>query len=191
MIEATVRTYDCSHCRFWAPNLRAEVALEGVCRKLVENPRYFGSLVTEARDKCDQWARLGSFEDGSGEIQQDRRATLRNRINLPARLRTTSTSMAVWLADISELGAGIGMRDPPPVGMPVVLKWSCYEVFASVVWSNDDSCGLMFDAPVSSEVVLEAMREGALKNDRSAETSRIVMGRKRGGSLRASTYDSP
>lgn len=188
MTETPDRTPACNQCRYWAPNMRDEAAVEGVCRKLVENPRYFGSLITEARDKCDQWARLGSFTDGSGEAQQERRVALRNRINLPARLRTAGSSAAVWLADISELGAGVGMADAPAVGTPVVIRWSCYEVFGTVAWSSSEGCGLMFDMPISREVVLETMREGALKNDRSAETSRIVLGRKRESLIRRPTY---
>jgi hypothetical protein len=184
--DQTNRTPACSRCRYWAPNLRDEAATEGVCRKLVENANYFGSLVTEAADKCDNWARLGAFEDDSGTPREERRVALRNRINLPARLRTTSDTAAAWLADISELGAGLGLNGPPPVGTPTVLMWSSYEVFATVVWANEDSCGLMFDVPISREIVLEAMREGALKNDRSAETSRIALGRKRESLIRRS-----
>ena len=73
---------------------------------------------------------------------------------------------------------------PPAVGIPGVLKWGPYEVFFTVAWANDDSCGVRFDVPISREIVLEAMREGALKNDRSAEPSRIALGLKRVG-LRA------
>jgi hypothetical protein len=94
----------------------------------------------------------------------------------------------VWLADISEHGAGISMNSPPSVGMPALLKWSVYEIFGTVAWANDDSCGLMFDAPISGEIVLEAIREGALKNDRSAETSRIAPGRKRESLIKRPTY---
>ena len=90
----------------------------------------------------------------------------------------------MWLADLSEHGAGISLSDPPAVGIPGVLKWGTYEVFFTVVWANDNSCGVRFDVPISQEIVLEAMREGALKNDRSAEPSRIAHGLKRVG-LRA------
>lgn len=188
MTNAPTRAPACNQCRYWAPNAREETADEGVCRKLVENPRYFGSLVTEARDRCDQWARLGGFEDRSGQPREERRVALRNRINLPARIRTVGSSAAVWLADISELGVGIGMPDAPVVGTPVVISWSCYEVFGTVAWSSSEGCGLMFDTPISREVVLETMRDGALKNDRSAQTARIVPGRKRESLIRRPTY---
>lgn len=164
-----------------------EVAREGVCRKLVENPKYFGSLVTEASDNCDEWARLGAYEAEMGEAKVERRVALRSRINLPARLRVSGLDEAAWLADISENGAGISISNPPLVGMPVLLKWSIYEVFGTVAWSNDDSCGLKFDVPISSEIVLEAIREGALKNDRSAQTSRITQGRKRASLIKHAT----
>ena len=159
--------------------MRGETAVEGICRKLVEDPGYYGSLVTEAGDKCDQWTRLGTYEDEGGELKEDRRVALRSRINLSARLRTAGSEQPVWLADISEHGAGISMSKPPASGVPAVLKWSIYEVFGSVAWTGDNACGLMFDVPISREIVLEATREGALKNDRSAETSRIAVGRKR------------
>lgn len=188
MPDDTDRTPSCRQCRYWAPNLRDEVASEGVCRKLVESPNYYGSLVTEANDNCDEWARLGAYEDEIGETKEDRRVALRSRINLPARLHTSRSDRSAWLADISEDGAGISISSPPGVGMPVLLKWSIYEVFGSVTWSNDDSCGLKFDVPISSEIVLEAIREGALKNDRSAETSRIAQGRKRASLIKRTTY---
>lgn len=178
----------CSQCRHWAPNLRGETAHEGVCRNLVENPKYYGSLLTEANDKCDEWARLGVYQDAAGRTNEDRRVTPRSRINLPAWLRTTSAVQPVWLSDISENGAGLRTSKPPPVGAPAVLKWSIYEVFGTLAWANDESCGLMFDAPISAEIVLEAIREGALKNDRSADTSRIVLGRKRAGLIKAPTH---
>ncbi|MXO60128.1 hypothetical protein GRI89_11320 [Altererythrobacter salegens] len=184
----TERTPSCHQCRYWAPNLREEVAREGVCRKLVENPNYYGSLVTEASDNCEDWAHLGAYQDDTGEAKEDRRVALRSRINLPARLQTASFNRSAWLADISEYGAGISIHNPPAVGMPALLKWSIYEVFGSVAWSNNDSCGLKFDAPISGEIVLEAIREGALKNDRSAETSRIVPGRKRASLIKRATY---
>ncbi|WP_095011863.1 PilZ domain-containing protein [Tsuneonella mangrovi] len=179
MTDGTELRPACNICCFWAPNLRGEAAQEGVCRKLAENPRYYGSLVTEETDSCDQWARLGIYEDPDGQTKPERRSALRTRINLPARLHTVRGDQAVWLADISEHGAGISTSNPPLVGMPGVLKWSSYEVFVTVAWASDDSCGVQFDAPVSGEIVLEAIREGALKNDRWAKPSRIVQGHKR------------
>ena len=179
MTDGGRRGPSCNLCSFWAPNLRGEEAREGICRKLIENPAYYGSLVTEADDKCDEWRRLGVFENASGQVNEDRRATLRSRINISARMRTAGGDQSVWLADLSEHGAGISLRNPPALGMPGVLKWGPYEVFFTVAWADNDSCGVMFDAAISQEIVLEAMREGALKNDRSAEPSRIAHGLKR------------
>lgn len=179
MIDGTHQPLSCSLCSHWAPNLRGEEAREGTCRKLIENSSYYGSLITEADDKCDQWMRLGVFQDARGQVQEDRRAALRNRINIPARMHTPDTDQSVWLADLSEHGAGVSLRHPPAVGMPGILKWGRYHVSFMVAWTDDDSCGVTFDAPVSREIVLEAMREGALRNDRSAEPSRIAHGLKR------------
>jgi hypothetical protein len=164
------------------------VAQDGICRKLIENPKYFGSLITEASDKCEEWTRLGVFEDDNGHLEEDRRVALRSRINIHARLRTASGDTCVWLADLSEHGAGISMSNPPPVGMPGVLKWGPYEVFFSVAWANDDSCGVKFDAAISNEIVHEAMSDGALRNDRSAEPSRIAHGIKRASLLKQPSH---
>lgn len=184
MPDGTHQTPSCNHCCYWAPNLRGEVAHEGVCRKLVEDPKYYGSLITEASDRCDEWSRLGAFQNAHGQVEEDRRVALRSRINLAARLHTASGDRPVWLADLSEHGAGVSMRNPPAVGMPGILKWGPYEVFFTVAWANDDSCGVLFDGPISGEIVLEAIREGALKNDRSAEPSRIAQGIKRASLIR-------
>ncbi|WP_338466632.1 hypothetical protein RXV95_13930 [Novosphingobium sp. ZN18A2] len=169
----------CKLCCFWAPNMVGEAAREGVCRKLAENQKYYGSLITEADDRCDNWARLGVYEDAEGQVHEERRIALRNRINLPAQFHTAGGDQAVWLADISEYGAGISLADPPMVGTPGMLKWGYYEVFFTVAWANDDSCGVMFDAPISGEIVLEAIRKGGLTNNRSAQPSRIAPGHKR------------
>jgi hypothetical protein len=159
--------------------MRSEVAQEGVCRKLAENPIYYGSLITEASDRCDEWNRLGVYQDANGQTNEERRVALRTRINLPAQLLTAAGSQSVWIADLSEYGAGISTDNPPIGGTPGVLKWGCYEFFFTVAWATDDSCGVMFDAAISGEIVLEAIRKGALKNDRSAEPSRIAHGHKR------------
>ena len=169
----------CSLCCHWAPNLRGEVAPEGICRKLVENPAYYGSLITEAGDKCDAWSRLGVFRDAKGQLAEDRRVALRNRLNLPARLRTLSGDRTVRLADLSEFGAGISMSNLPHVGTPGILEWSHHKMPLTVAWANDDSCGAAFDAPISMGILLEAVRDGALKNNRLAEPSRIAHGIKR------------
>jgi hypothetical protein len=163
-------------------------AQEGVCRKLAENQAYYGSLITEASDRCDEWTRLGVYQDANGQIKEERRVALRNRINLPARMHTASGDQSVWLADISEYGAGISLSNPPKVGMPGVLIWGSYEVFFTVAWANDDSCGVMFDASISSEIVLEAIRKGALKNNRLVEPSRIANGRKRASLCKRPSY---
>lgn len=179
MTNGTHQVPSCSLCSFWAPNLRGEEAREGICRKLMENSAYYGSLITEANDKCDQWMRLGDFEDKDGQVREDRRTALRSRINISARMHTAGADQSVWLADLSENGAGISLRNPPAVGIPGVLKWGHYDLFFTVAWVGDDCCGVTFEAPISKEIVLEAMREGALKNDRSAEPSRIAHGHKR------------
>lgn len=118
MTDRDGRGPSCSLCSNWAPNLRGEEAREGICRKLIENPRYYGSLVTEADDKCDEWCRLGVFEDATEQAQEDRRMTLRSRINIFARMRTPGGEQSVWLADLSEHGAGIRLSAPPAVGIP-------------------------------------------------------------------------
>ena len=177
--EAAQAVPACRICRYWAPAMRGETAREGICRKLLENPGYYGSLVTEPQDKCDQWARPGVYTDAEGATADERRHALRSRINLAARLRTARGVQSVWLADLSTTGAGISMHNPPGEGMPGVLEWGPYQVFFTVAWATEDACGVTFDTAISSEVVYEAIRDGALKNDRSAEPTRIAKGVKR------------
>ena len=179
MAEGTDPIPSCSLCRFWAPNLEGETAPEGVCRKLADNPTYYGSLITQADDRCDDWARMGVYQGVDGQIYEERRTALRTRIDMPARLHTASEDQFVRLADISEYGAGISLSNPPLVGMPGVLKWRAYQVFFTVAWVGENACGVMFDMPISSELVLETIRYGALKNERPAEPSRIALGQKR------------
>lgn len=179
MKEGTDTTPSCDLCRYWAPNLEGKVAREGVCRKLAEDPAYYGSLTTEASDRCDEWARLGVYQGTDGQTHEERRTALRTRIDMPAKLTTASGDQLARLADISEHGAGISLHNPPSVGMPGVLKWRSYEVFFTVAWVNEGSCGVLFDGPISSELVLETIRHSALKNIRPAEPSRIAQGQKR------------
>ena len=185
MSESDTSSPCCRRCSFWAPNLEGEEASEGVCRRLAGKPTYYGSLITEADDRCEEWERLGVYRDAEGQAHEDRRQGLRNRINLRAHIQTPSGERPVCMVDISEFGAGIGLDNPPAVGARGALKWGFYDVAFTVTWSNESSCGVVFDAPISSELVLETTRRGALKNNRSAEPSRIALGHKRSALGRA------
>ena len=97
-----------------------------------------------------------------------RRSSPRARISLPAQLETVSARHAVQLTSLSCTGAGAAVNDPLKVGMDVVVKCGPIDAFGVIVWARDGNCGIEFDEPLTSEVVLAAR----MQSDHQAKFAR-------------------
>jgi hypothetical protein len=85
-----------------------------------------------------------------------RRCEARLRVRLVARLVALSGIQTVQLNDLSRNGAGITLAEPLKVGKTVLLQWRSLDHFATVIWTNQDRCGVQFEEPIPVEILLEA-----------------------------------
>src|SRR5690606_7577591 len=93
------------------------------------------------------------------QVQQfdiaERRIATRSRVNCPVQLQLPSGQRIGCMVDISERGVRVRTDNPPGTGASVLLEWLCYDALCKVVWSTDDSCGLLFDKPLPMARVIE------------------------------------
>jgi hypothetical protein len=79
-----------------------------------------------------------------------RRNSNRKAASLLAVVKTRATSYSAELVDISLTGAKLRGAHLPNLGEEFFVAIERLEVFASVVWSEQDECGIAFDEPISS-----------------------------------------
>ena len=102
----------------------------------------------------------------------------RNRISarLPASLQTPAGSLPGLLTDLSVTGARFMLSDRETrhqtlqVGRNVVLRWSRFEAFATILWESRGIFGLQFD-PLVAPGVLVTTREADDAHARLASQS--------------------
>lgn len=84
-----------------------------------------------------------------------KRGSSRLRVRLPAQLTAMHGTIRATLLDLSATGAKVCVEAPVRAGNDMMLKWGSFEAFGSVVWVIGDEAGLLFEEPVSSEILLE------------------------------------
>ena len=98
-----------------------------------------------------------------GASQDDiigRRANARARLMIPASLVLLSATFRCRLDNLSRTGARVSVGGLPRCGEDGFLRCGELDVFCTVVWVRDDSCGLIFDLPLPKDNVI-AMRNSA------------------------------
>lgn len=113
----------------------------------------------------------------SARLPAGTRKAPRVRLRLRARLITRDGFHAVDLDDLSQTGARIRLHGDNHPGAEVVLQWEVLDAFAVVVWRCGDEYGLLFDAPLPLEIVIQA-RNASDRNPRSAKNETYVAARK-------------
>jgi hypothetical protein len=83
-----------------------------------------------------------------------RRTDARLRLMLPASLRLPVAKENCWLENISRTGALVRIEQLPPVDSTAIFKFMHLTLWCTVVWVQDNWCGLQFDEPLPSEAVL-------------------------------------
>lgn len=96
---------------------------------------------------------FGKRKDGPG----GRRQCPREPVLLPAALMSVGASRTVFLLDVSATGAHLQVSTGLEVGKEVWVKVPPADIFGTVIWIEDDHCGIAFDAPLSDAEV-EALR---------------------------------
>ena len=99
---------------------------------------------------------FGKRIDGPG----GRRAAPRATVLMSAAMHAVGASQTVSLLDVSKTGAKLRTRVPLKLDQHVWIKIPPNDVFGSVVWAEDDECGVQFDAPLSDEEAANLQARG-------------------------------
>lgn len=99
---------------------------------------------------------FGKRLDGPG----GHRCAARRPVLLRAALHTLTASRPVTLFDVSRTGARLGMPQPLKSGEQVWLTITPSELFATVVWTEADQCGIRFDEPLGDAVLADLQARG-------------------------------
>ncbi|MGN3973310.1 PilZ domain-containing protein [Tsuneonella sp. SYSU-LHT278] len=118
------------------------------------------------------------------ETVVDRRACRRVQTTCPAILQTMTTLTTGTLADISVSGARFEAVDPPGAGATALLRWGDHEAVCTIVWSEHDSCGVVFKQALSAEVVAETAALTRVREVPIASVGNITQGRRRSSTFR-------
>jgi hypothetical protein len=130
---------------------------------------------------------MGLFQPDSGPFLIERRAARRSRATCGASLQTLTGESFGELWDISETGARIRIANPPARGETAILRWGTEHAMCRVVWSQDDTCGLSFESPMSAEVVASTARLIGIVEQPVATIGNIPVGRRRSAPSFANT----
>jgi hypothetical protein len=98
------------------------------------------------------------------------RRAVREGVMLPAALMTTTDSATVDLLDLSKSGAKLRGRSLPSPGQEVLVVLGRLEAFGSVIWRDEDECGVHFDVALTERAV------SIVKSERGLASLRGVPG---------------
>jgi hypothetical protein len=96
---------------------------------------------------------LSMFEEG-----EPRRAALRKRVMLSARLSTSTAAFEIRIRDVSATGARIEGAELPAQGSAVLLKRGTFSVYGSLVWVSGAVAGIHFDEPLDADDLMESLK---------------------------------
>lgn len=88
----------------------------------------------------------------------ERRVAHRHTVDCKARLKMLGGDREGRLSDLSEMGARFDTSNPPSEGVTCLLSWNGHEYFGKIVWTNENSCGLIFERPIPLSVVSETVQ---------------------------------
>lgn len=169
----------CSNCSHWEPDVEEDAGDLGICRFMVRTGKSIGSPATRADHSCEDWLATGFFKDPAGDVHADRRASARRSSDERACLHLPGGDRNGRLIDISERGARLQVTNPPIAGALALLKWGSHEVFCRIAWSGGDHCGVLFERPISLELVTRTSDAVSRRDGLAADPNKIPAGRKR------------
>jgi hypothetical protein len=89
-----------------------------------------------------------------------RRRRVRQPVILAASAMSIDRSRSVLVADLSPSGAMLHGRDLPREGSEVLVAVGSQDSFATIVWRNDDACGIEFEMPLPEHRLAQLQHEG-------------------------------
>ena len=99
-----------------------------------------------------------------------RRLSKRVEAPLPALLITMSNRHPALLYNISQTGAQLRAKDAPAMGTELFLQVAGLDVYAHVVWTSGEECGLVFEREIRAWDV-ELLRTEACKGTQAKLTA--------------------
>lgn len=120
----------------------------------------FGSRVAGPEDhglpRVAQESNSGRRSDGlSG-----RRGRPRRTVVLAASAQALDCSSGVIIADLSHQGARLRGRNLPTCDTEILITTGTVAVFATVLWSENDECGLRFEPALDDSLLERVEQEG-------------------------------
>jgi hypothetical protein len=99
------------------------------------------------------------------------RRALREQLTIRAAMMTMTDTLAVDLLDLSKCGAKLKGSNLPSPGQEVLVLLGRLEAFGSIVWRDEDQCGVHFDVALSDRAleIVESERGPACLLGLSAE----------------------
>jgi PilZ domain len=107
-----------------------------------------------------EWRIMASSLAHARAISSGRRRHSRLRLQLPARLITLEGTLHATLIDLSQTGAKVALDANAPSRGDGFLAWGSFEIFCSIAWADHRLCGLVFDLPLPSEVLIATRNLG-------------------------------
>ena len=94
------------------------------------------------------------------DVPGGRRSAPRAPVLMSAALHTVGASRTVSVVDVSNTGAKLRSRVPMHMSQVVWLKLSRADVFAKVVWTEGEHCGVEFDEPLNDAEAVGLLARG-------------------------------
>lgn len=111
--------------------------------------------------------------------QIERRRSGRLLIEIPVGFRTVSGLRECKMANISDTGAMLEMERPPVTGVCGWLVMGDDEIYCTVVWANERSCGIEFERALGPHTLNKIAGDQTRELGPAANRGNIQMGRKR------------
>ena len=87
-------------------------------------------------------------------LPSGRRRHSRLRLQLPARLISLEGNLQATLIDLSLTGAKVALDVNAPLRGDAFLEWGSFEAFCTISWAEGRLCGVLFDEPLASKVLI-------------------------------------
>ena len=87
-----------------------------------------------------------------------RRTCARARLELPGVFQMVGSRRKCQIANLSASGARLRIFPTLAPGTEGILQFAGHEVFGTVVWAQEKSCGVTFDERIDTKIVIELRR---------------------------------